>query len=691
MYETTRLMGKMGSAVVKQYLTNPLFILGISLKFLIVFYVIPTPVIDWYLPFIKGSFSLDPWGIWLANGGDPQAFPYGYIMWIFFAPLVYLSDWVGLPAYVGYGATTILADIGLLYLLNQISKTTRIHLLLTVYWLSPIVIYATYILGFNDLIPVFLMVCALYFAKEKRFFLVGALCIAMVSAKLSMILTVPFFIIYLLHNKAIRYYTKYYFKGVLAASILLLLPFALSPAGISMVFNNPEMDKVYGLLLNSGEDLSIYLVPLVYLLLLYAVWGVRRMNFELFNSIMGLSLLPVVLLIPASSGWFVWVVPLLVLFQISSNKKTSIYLVAALSLLLVIKSLATSMFAYFSSVEVFAIYFDNQEKFTSLFHTLTVAVGIVLAARIWSETVKRNDFFRLSRKPFVIGIAGDSGAGKDTYSDALKGLFGSHSVVTLSGDDYHLWDRHKPMWQVMTHLNPMANDLERFASHVIDLADGKSIQCRHYNHSTGKMTPPFKLDSNDFVIASGLHALHKTILLDCFDLSVYLDIDEGLRRHFKIQRDVHQRGHTIEKVLSALDRREPDSEKFIRPQARNADLIMSLQPIHPRMLDNAHKPQSLRFKLIVRSRKGFDELNLTRVLIGVCGLHVDINNDNSEVSMTIEGENTAADIALAAEIAYPRLFDFFDTEPKWEDGITGLMQLITLSHIHYALTKRFML
>ena len=75
------------------------------------------------------------------------------------------------------------------------------------------------------------------------------------------------------------------------------------------------------------------------------------------------------------------------------------------------------------------------------------AVGIILAVRIWREMVSRNDYFRLSRKPLVIGIAGDSGAGKKTLSNALVGLFGNHSVTMLNGDNYHRWDREKPISQ----------------------------------------------------------------------------------------------------------------------------------------------------------------------------------------------------------------------------------------------------
>jgi uridine kinase len=328
----------------------------------------------------------------------------------------------------------------------------------------------------------------------------------------------------------------------------------------------------------------------------------------------------------------------------------------------------------------------------SLLHTVITALGIVLGLRIWRETVVSNDYFRLSRKPFVVGIAGDSGAGKDTLADALEGLFGGHSVVRLSGDDYHLWDRQKPMWQVMTHLNPMANDLEAYAGDLLALTDGRAIQSRHYDHQTGKMSHPVRVGSNDFIIASGLHALYLPILRNCYDLSIYLDIDEGLRRHLKLRRDVTQRGHTEARVLSALERREPDSERFVRPQAQHADVVMSLMPIHPRMLEGVGVTHPPRFKLQVRSRNGLNEASLSRVLVGVCGLHVDMNigADGAEVELTIEGETSAEDIALAAQMLLPRIVAFLDICPRWEDGVLGLMQLVALSHINQALSKRFL-
>ena len=76
--------------------------------------------------------------------------------------------------------------------------------------------------------------------------------------------------------------------------------------------------------------------------------------------------------------------------------------------------------------------------------------------------MQRNLPYQFSGKPLAIGIAGDSGAGKDTLVNSLVDLFGAHSVVSLSGDNYHLWDRNKKMWKLITHLNPKANNLNLF-------------------------------------------------------------------------------------------------------------------------------------------------------------------------------------------------------------------------------------
>lgn len=680
----------------KRLISHPLFGLGLLIRLGLLTLVLPRATSLWYAPFLDittGQPTLDPWRLYLEAGGAEAAFPYGYVMWLICLPLTLVCRLLGLDVAYGYGLTLIVADFGLLLALRGLLGI-RDRLLLACYWLSPIVLFATYWLGLNDLIPVVLLCLALCCMRALRPIEAGLLCGAAISAKLSMVLAIPFFGIYLFGNRALRTLLPAYLKGLGFALAAFCLPFAASSAGRDMLFGNPEMTKVYEFALHIGDHVQVYVLPLAYLLMLYAAWRVRRMSFDQFVVLSGLAFFLVVLLTPASPGWFIWIMPLLMLYQ-SRSGPVAMALVGGFAALYLVSGLLTMpapAFAGRDDIGRAAIEIGQMlgPRGAALLHTLILAAGLVLMLRVWRQAIRSDDYFRRSREPFAIGIAGDSGAGKDTLADSLQGLFGSHSVVKLSGDDYHLWDRHRPMWQVMTHLNPMANDLERYAQDLIALTDGKTILSRHYDHATGKMSRPRRIASNDFIIASGLHALYLPILRDSYDLSIYLDIDEDLRRHFKIQRDVHQRGHSLERVLTSLAARQADTMKFVRPQIAHADLVLSLQPLHPRAITEAEAGHPIRCKLFVRSRQGLNEVSLARVLIGLCGLHVELTtrHDSNEVEMTVEGETSAEDIALAARMLFPDLADFLDTKPRWEDGVGGLMQLVTLSHIDQAMHKR---
>lgn len=673
---------------------HPLFVLGVAIRVALIAGMAPMAIDQWYAPFLDASvrwFSLDPWSAWLDAGGTAAAFPYGYASWLVFLPLTVAARAAGWPVGLSYSVTLLLIDVAMLLALDRMASGKR-NLLLALYWLSPLVILATYALGFNDLWPTLLLVAAIESARRARLRLSGALLAGALSAKFSMVIALPFFAVYLVHRRTLRSRSAGFALSFAGAALVVGLPFLLSPGAMQMLAGNPEMVKVYQFALSFGGATSVYLLPLAYMLILYFTWRIRRMNFEIFQASMGVAFLALVLMTPAAPGWFLWCVPFLYLYQLSSGRM-AVALVATFTFLYIVHTmLATPLQSARDGVLDLSLAMRRwgfpPERVGSLVHTAMVGFGVILAARIWREAVGRNDYFRLSRKPFVLGIAGDSGAGKDTFAQALVGLFGRHSVVKLSGDDYHVWDRQKPMWQVMTHLNPMANDLEAFSRDLLALADGRAIQLRHYDHASGKMSKPVRAASNDFIIASGLHALYLPILRERYDLKIYLDIDEGLRRFFKIRRDVHERKHPVERVLASLDQREPDALRFIRPQAQHADLQLSLQPIRPDLLASATAVP--RMKVVVRTRQGYNERSLHRVLVGVCGLHVDLllSVDGRDLQMSIEGETSEADIRMAARMLCPNMQEFLDIPACWHDGPLGIMQLVTLSHISHALAKR---
>ena len=477
----------------KELIQSPFFYVGLIVKVILMLLLSPEAVTDLYVPFLENSVvsgSFDPWSSWLTNSGSILAFPYGYSMWLTLLPLSFLSEMFGVPLEYGYSLTLLLCDFALLCVLNQI-LAGRQRLVLFAYWLSPVVILASYGLGLNDVVPALYLMLGILFLKLQQLRLTGVFFALAISAKLSMLIVLPFVILYLYNNKPLRHLINDFSIGFIIAFGLVLLPFLLSSSALMMLFNNPEMKNILSLSFDAGKGAVIYFLPILFAGILYFVWRVRRLNFDLFMAVSGVVFLIVVVLMPSASGWFVWTVPFLVFYQHLSGR-VSVIIIAVFSGLFVLSSLVKETF-YLSngstldlSSALTQVGFFRAEQVLSLIDTGIFAIGVILAIRMWRESIRDNDFF-VKAVNLLLSVLLEI---QERVKILLLMLFPVFLVIiqfNLSGDDYHLWDRHKPMWQVMTHLNPMANDLERFSRDLLSLKDGKSIRARYYNHSTGKM------------------------------------------------------------------------------------------------------------------------------------------------------------------------------------------------------------
>ena len=346
---------------------------------MIYFALSATPIVTWYAPFIEASINnptLDPWSNWIGQLQTPLAFPYGYVMWLAFIPLAFAAKVLGLSTGLSYLLTLLTFDFALLYAFN-LNIPNRPKLVLLGYWLSPILLFSTYLLGFNDIIPVALLTFSLFQLKNNKALNAGALLLCAISAKLSMVLALPFYLIYFFHNKPIRQIFPQFAKGFCFAFAFLLIPFFASSGAIQMLFSNPEIPKLYQFSFSLGPTLAIYLTPLAYLLTIYIAWSVKRINFELFQATLGIGFLTIVLLTPASPGWFVWCVPLLLYFQVVGGKK-AFFLCSIFSMIFVLSNLVNTGT---NQIPVFADIFPAT-KIESLLHTFLVATGIVLLSLI---------------------------------------------------------------------------------------------------------------------------------------------------------------------------------------------------------------------------------------------------------------------------------------------------------------------
>jgi phosphoribulokinase len=181
-------------------------------------------------------------------------------------------------------------------------------------------------------------------------------------------------------------------------------------------------------------------------------------------------------------------------------------------------------------------------------------------------------------RPVILGVVGDSAAGKTTLTRGLLRVLGEEHVAHICTDDYHRYDRRQRAELGITPLDPDCNYLDIIAQHLAHLRRGEPILKPVYRHQDGTFGPPVYVEPERFTLIEGLLGYHLPEMRDVYDVRVFLGPPEELRRKWKVQRDCSRRGYTTDQVLAELDRREPDSEAFIRPQRRFADMLVAFIP-----------------------------------------------------------------------------------------------------------------
>ena len=184
-------------------------------------------------------------------------------------------------------------------------------------------------------------------------------------------------------------------------------------------------------------------------------------------------------------------------------------------------------------------------------------------------------------RPIILGVVGDSATGKTTLSRGLVRMLGEDNVTHVAADDYHRYDRRQRAEHGITPLHPDCNYIDIMERHFAELRAGNAILKPVYQHKDGTFGPPVYTKPKQFTLIEGLLGYHTPALRDCYDVRVFLAPPEDLRRAWKVQRDCSRRGYTTDQVLDELDRREPDSELYIRPQQRWSDIVVSFKPGEP--------------------------------------------------------------------------------------------------------------
>lgn len=202
--------------------------------------------------------------------------------------------------------------------------------------------------------------------------------------------------------------------------------------------------------------------------------------------------------------------------------------------------------------------------------------------------------------PLIIGVAADSGCGKSTFMRRLTNIFGGERVGPLGGgfgnggwetntlvsdlttviclDDYHLNDRAGRKVSGLTALDSRENNFDLMYEQVKALKDGKTVSKPIYNHVNGTLDTPETIEPTPIIIFEGLHPMYDPRVRELLDFTLYLDISDEVKLNWKIQRDMEERGHSLESILASIEARKPDFDAYVAPQKEYADIVLEVLP-----------------------------------------------------------------------------------------------------------------
>lgn len=178
----------------------------------------------------------------------------------------------------------------------------------------------------------------------------------------------------------------------------------------------------------------------------------------------------------------------------------------------------------------------------------------------------------------VIGIAGGTGSGKTTVVKKIVQGFPQNEVAIISQDSYYKDNSHLPLEQrqKINFDHPDSLEFNLLAKHIKELKSGKSIEEPIYSYLTcTRSNETNKIQPKEVIIVEGILVLSHKELRDLLDIKVFVSADADDRLVRVIQRDIIERGRTVENVLQRYHESvKPMHLQFIEPTKRYADLIL---------------------------------------------------------------------------------------------------------------------
>lgn len=185
----------------------------------------------------------------------------------------------------------------------------------------------------------------------------------------------------------------------------------------------------------------------------------------------------------------------------------------------------------------------------------------------------------MTGRPLIVGITGGTGSGKSTVTQAVLGSVPEENISMIEQDAYYKDQSNIPIEERLktNYDHPLAFDNDLLIQHLTDLLNGKSIEKPIYDFEkhTRKLDETMTIYPKDIVVVEGIMILEDKRLRSMLDIKIFVDTDNDIRILRRIQRDIKERGRTVDSVIDQYIKTvRPAHMQFIEPYKRYADIII---------------------------------------------------------------------------------------------------------------------
>lgn len=213
----------------------------------------------------------------------------------------------------------------------------------------------------------------------------------------------------------------------------------------------------------------------------------------------------------------------------------------------------------------------------------------------------------MNKKTIIIGISGATASGKSLLANTLVSELGSKRVAVISEDSYYK-DRPDLTVEERRQINydhPEAFDHDLLCEQLDSLRHGLPIQVPVYDHSRdARSDKVYEVKQTAIVVLEGILLLSDPKVRELLDIKIFMDTPLDICLIRRLQRDIIQRGRSLESVLQQYERTvRPMYFQFVEPSKRYADIIVprggenriAIEMIKAKMrdlLNNAHQEEA---------------------------------------------------------------------------------------------------